>query len=199
MSCLSPKQLQTLGAEASKAFGSVPADELNSLRDFLWDQTPHDEDDPFAGPHMITKTKLAEYWRRREIANVMRGRCKHGEMPPNSFKKLSQKDYPFVLAHFVGIYNPERGCEIFMKAQAAECATVMAILEKSCRERGLSFPEYPEHICLDQFRCEIKNASIKQLWCLVFTCRNRRYCAPKDAQKYDTKRKWETRHPSLNN
>lgn len=196
---LSPKQIQTLGAEASKAFAAVPADELDSLRDFLWDQTEHDADDPFAGPHMITKTKLMEYWRRREVANVMRERCKRGETPPNSFKKLSQKDYPYVLARFVSIYNPERGMEIFQRAQAAEYATVMAVLEKSCRERGLKFPEYPERVCEDQFRCDLEQASVKQLWCLVYTCRNRRYCAPKDAQPYDTKRKWTTKHPNINN
>lgn len=196
---LSPKQLQTLGAEARKAFASVCREDLDALRTFLWDQTPHNPDDPFAGPHMIAQTTLFNYWRRREVANALRERCKRKAAPPNSFKILSQTDYGFVLAHFVGMYNFERGVEIFNKAKAQEYATVMALLEKSCRERGLDYPSYPNHVCKDQFRCEVEDASVNQLWCLVYTVRNRRYCHPKNAQPYDTTRNFSSKHPQQNN
>lgn len=198
MSSLSKKQLQTLGAEARKAFECASQDDLNSLRDFLWDQTPHDPEDPFAGSHMITKSALFNYWRRREVANALRNRCKR-KTPPNSFKQLSQTDYGFVLAHFVGMYDSARGIEIFENAKTQEYTTVMAILEKSCRERGLDYPAYPSHVCRDQFRCDVSEASLNQLWCLVYTVRNRRYCHPKDAQPCDTTRRFKSKYTQKNN
>lgn len=46
-------------------------------------------------------------------------------------------------------------------------------LEKSCTERGLSL-SYPKSICRRQFKCGLDDATARQLWCLVFTIRNRR-------------------------
>jgi hypothetical protein len=46
-------------------------------------------------------------------------------------------------------------------------------LEEACEERGLQL-SYPAAICRRQFKRSLDDASAKQLWCLVFTVRNRR-------------------------
>ncbi len=41
------------------------------------------------------------------------------------------------------------------------------------RERGLSIA-YAESICQRQYKCPLEKANVKQVWCLVYTIRNRR-------------------------
>lgn len=193
------QQLARLGAEARKAFDSVPAEDLEALRVFLWDQTPHDGDDPFAGPHMVTRTRLFDAWRRKETANALRGLRGRGSNVPNSFKKLTNRDVDFVVAHFVSFYNPSEAADLFSIAQQRDYATAMAILDQSCRSRKLEFPAYPEKICRDQFGCGLDSASAKQIWRLVYTCRNRRSCKSEDEKDFDRTKRWKSSFARKNN
>ena len=51
-------------------------------------------------------------------------------------------------------------------------------LEQSCAERGLKM-DYPAAIARRQFKKSLQDCSAMQLWCLIFTVRNRRKAAPK--------------------
>lgn len=169
---LSKKQLAALGAEANAAFSCVDAREKERIAGEL--ANARGKEDPFACPALISKTTLFNEWRRREIARALRFKDM-GTQNAMSFKELTQEDFNDVLAHFKSISGDIEGA-LFARFndEGNDCRQILANIEKSCKERELLFPNYPEAICLRQYRCKLNAASLQQLRRILFTVRSRR-------------------------
>lgn len=85
-----------------------------------------------------------------------------------------QSDYAVLRAHFLDLLRQyTRAFRTLVAAEKNKARIALFHLKKSCAERDLPL-SYPESICRRQFRCYLDEATAKQIWCLVFTIRNRR-------------------------
>ena len=69
--------------------------------------------------------------------------------------------------------QPEKAYRTHVRSVDNKRRVALYKLEQECAARGLDV-SYPATICRRQFRLSLEEASAKQLWCLVFTVRNRR-------------------------
>ena len=86
----------------------------------------------------------------------------------------SECDYLRLCAHFLRIareYDAANSAQLRAGTESRRIAEHK--LREALRERGLA-EEYAASICRRQFRCALREANANQLWCLVFTIRNRR-------------------------
>lgn len=168
---LSKKQFAVLGALANSAFAFVSVDEREKIAEEIAEE--RGAEDPFACPAIVCRTAVFNTWRRREIAKALE--FKRLPVPPCSFKDLTQEDYNDVLAHFRFLSGDAEGAVAAKFADGGnDCRQILANIEKSCNERGLMFPNYPEAICLRQYRCRLSAASLQDLRKILFTVRSRR-------------------------
>lgn len=90
----------------------------------------------------------------------------------------SECDFLRLCAHFLRIareYDAANSAQLRAGTESRRIAEHK--LREELRERGLA-EEYAASICRRQFRCALREANAKQLWCLVFTIRNRRKPLP---------------------
>lgn len=169
---LSKRQLASLGAEANAAFSCVDAREKERIAEEL--AKVKGKEDPFACPALISQTALFNEWRKREIVRALRGKDM-GTRKTMSFKELTQEDYNDVLAHFRSLSGDIEGAlSARFNDGGNDCRQILANIEKSCKERELIFPNYPEAICFRQYSCKLDAASLQQLRRILFTVRSRR-------------------------
>lgn len=168
---LSKKQFAVLGALANSAFAFVSVDECEKIAEEIAEE--RGAEDPFACPALVCRTAVFNAWRRREIAKALE--FKRLPVSPCSFRDLTQEDYNDVLAHFRFLSGDTEGALAAKFADGGnDCRQILANIEKSCAERGLVFPNYPEAICLRQYRCRLSAASLQELRRILFTVRSRR-------------------------
>lgn len=85
-----------------------------------------------------------------------------------------QRDYSDLKAAFLDLAGePEQAFRQHVRGVDHKRRVALYKLREACEERGLH-ESYPASICMTQFRCGLEDATAKQLWCLVFTVRNRR-------------------------
>ncbi len=85
-----------------------------------------------------------------------------------------QDDYLALKAHFQRLAGEEGDALRTETRHGTEDRRVaMRKLEVECAARKLAL-SYPAAICRRQFKCALNEATVKQLWMLVFTVRNRR-------------------------
>jgi hypothetical protein len=88
--------------------------------------------------------------------------------------QASQRDYLPIRAHFRDLLGQsDRAFRDLMAVDTEPQRIAMAKLRHECTARKLPL-DYPAAICRKQFRCSLAQATAKQLWCLIFTIRNRR-------------------------
>ncbi|MCX6908124.1 MAG: sigma-70 family RNA polymerase sigma factor [Verrucomicrobia bacterium] len=92
----------------------------------------------------------------------------------SSLCAATQREYKLVEARFLRLKGQARAA-VRAHERAATEPTRLAMfkLREALRERGLA-ESYAEAICRRQFKRGLNEASARQLWCLVFTVRNRR-------------------------
>lgn len=115
----------------------------------------------------FTDQPLAD-WRREQ---------QHAAVGKASLRDCVQADYRRLVAHFQRLAGEEG--EALRSETAAALEPVMLARRKLAAElasRGLQ-SGYAEAICRRQYKRGLHEASAKQLWCLVFTVRNRRAIA----------------------
>lgn len=89
-----------------------------------------------------------------------------------------QSDYTSLRAHFLDLARQyDKAFRALVESPKNKARIAHYHLKKSCAERGLPL-NYPASICHRQFKCSLDEATAKQLWCLVFTIRNRRPLHP---------------------
>ncbi len=89
----------------------------------------------------------------------------------------SEGDYLRLRAHFLALGGDQMAATRALVRHASEPARIAFFkLREAIAERGLR-EEYAAAICRRQFRCSLAEASERQLWCLVYTVRNRRKAA----------------------
>lgn len=86
----------------------------------------------------------------------------------------SEGDFLRLCAHFLSLARRPVAAQRTLRLAASEGQRLAAYkLRQELAARGLA-SGYAAAICQRQFRCALAEASEKQLWCLVFTIRNRR-------------------------
>ena len=86
----------------------------------------------------------------------------------------SEDDFLKLRAHFLALLGrTEQAARVLVRHAAEPRLMARHKLSQALRERGLS-DGYAAAICRRQFRCELADASPRQLWCLVYTVRSRR-------------------------
>lgn len=189
---LSKKQLAMLGAEANSAFASVAIEEQEIIANEIAEE--RGMDDPFACRALVKKTAIFNAWRRKELRNALAFKY---AVPPDSFTELGQGDFADVLAHFRELSGDIEGA-IAARLQSGgnDCRQLLANIEKSCRERGLFYPNYPEAICSRQYRCKLNAASVQELRSILFTVRSRRQ--KKENVPFDKRKRYVHSRSHLN-
>jgi hypothetical protein len=141
------------------------------------------------------KADLCQLYRRAYDYQLDRGALgdaalledfRHGEqlkaVGKQSLTSCTQDDFPVLMAHGCKLAG-EDGDALYWLNRAAtnprRCALLK--LEEACQEAGVWYPDYPRAICQTQFKCRLDDATAKQLWCLVFTLRNRRHAQHRGA------------------
>ena len=96
-----------------------------------------------------------------------------------SLRDSDQQHYAPLLAHFQKLAGDTAGADR-TRARDADNDRRIALfkLRQALAERGLS-EGYAAAICRRQHRCELAQASVKRLWFLVYTVRNRRTATAK--------------------
>lgn len=94
-----------------------------------------------------------------------------------SLRECTGEDYQLLRAHFLKLAGLEASAR---RAEERHISNPQRIarykLRKALAAAGL--PEnYAAAICRRQYRCTLDDASERQLWCLVYTVRNRRHSA----------------------
>lgn len=146
MSALSKKQKAYLAGLSERAFNLAAAKARG------------------AGEEMTTDWRARGDWRREQVA-VACGKA--------GLRCCGQLDYAAVEAHFLGLLGEtKRAFEAHVRSATEERRQADAVLLRETEKAGLS-PMYVEAICRRQFRCPVMDANAKQLWCLVYTVRNR--------------------------
>ena len=85
-----------------------------------------------------------------------------------------QADYLPLCGHFQRLGGEEGDAtRTENHALTEDHRVAMHKLRSECAARGLAMA-YPAAICRRQHRCELEQATPRQVWCLVFTVRNRR-------------------------
>lgn len=167
MAGLSNKQKRILAQNARAAWAALaPVDQERFTVKLI-----NRESDP-----LISDSRVFEEWRREEQEKATGCR---------SLRLMNQHDYLPCLLHFQMLAD-NKGQE-HLPDRAPSKATVRTLgrlggdemrrarwrLSEALRERDLPV-QYAEAICRTQFRCDLKDASLKQVWNLFYTVRNRR-------------------------
>lgn len=88
-----------------------------------------------------------------------------------------EEDFLRLRAHFLALCGRQEQAARALVRHATEPGRIaLWKLREALHERGLD-EAYAAAICRNQFRCTLHAASARQLWCLVFTIRNRRKAA----------------------
>lgn len=88
--------------------------------------------------------------------------------------EAGQRDFLPLRAHFRDLIGrSDLALNDLLRAENEPQRIARHRLQIECQQRRLSLA-YPESICQRQYRCSLAEASAKQLWCLIFTVRNRR-------------------------
>ena len=85
----------------------------------------------------------------------------------------SEEDYERLRAHFLALAGREGPAARALVRQATNPERIARYkLDEALKAAGFD-ENYAREICRIQFRCSLRNATARQLWCLVFTVRNR--------------------------
>ncbi len=122
-----------------------------------------------------TILETVDEYRRRHVAAA----C-----GKSGLRCCSQDDYGLVTAHFQDLLGESgRAMNTLVHAQGngrriAEYKLMQAL---GAARLGIG---YAARICMTQFKCTLEDATEKQLWCLLFTIKNRAKTAPKPPMTY---------------
>jgi hypothetical protein len=120
-------------------------------------------------------TQDFETWRRHEQFLAVTGANPLIDRTSRlSLRDCTQRDMLKLTAHFQNLIGePGRAVKSLLRIATQDHELAMRKLEAECTARSIDI-SYPAKICAKQFKCALDDASPKQLWCLVFTVRNRR-------------------------
>jgi hypothetical protein len=108
--------------------------------------------------------ETADDYRRRHVAAAS---GKHG------LRCCSQDDYGAVKAHFQDLLGETgKAMNTLVHSERNGRRIAEFKLVKACEAARLSLA-YAANICRAQFKCSLEDATEKQLWCLMFTVKNR--------------------------
>lgn len=113
----------------------------------------------------LSATKCFEAWRHVEQGKAV---------GIQSLCECTQAHFQPLVAHFRELLGDAEGAQRARDRDADNGRRIALFkLRETLRERELT-EGYAAAICRRQFRCELNRASVKQVWCLVYTVRNRR-------------------------
>lgn len=163
---LTKPQLATLGCLATAAWDVTP----QTRRDAIRAEATAETHDP-----LISDAQVRRWWR----ANEQRKATGH-----ESMTTMGQGQYLTMKAHWE-LYRDTAGgtkSDCALRTQTVKTMADQAteeirrarwLIQRECEEAGVAYPKYPDAIAKDQFRVRLEEATLKQTWCLLYTCRNR--------------------------
>jgi len=119
---------------------------------------------------LIDNGQTFDDWRHAECSAATDGRV-------GGFREATQRDYRLLRGHFANLNGDGATAiqdAIHGSPDEADLDQARAILRRECRTKGHAYPEYPAAICRQQYKRPLSEASIKQLWSLIYTVRNRK-------------------------
>lgn len=106
----------------------------------------------------------ADHYRREQVAAAV---------GKDGLRCCTQLDYARLMAHALHLVGEDGAAlEWHLRAETEPKRQAEAVLQRELGRAGLKL-EYASAICRRQYRCEIADASPKQIWGLVYTVRNR--------------------------
>ncbi|WP_043586340.1 hypothetical protein [Geminisphaera colitermitum] len=136
-----------------------------------YDARPDREEFELINSH-LSKTACFEHWRKWQTGRATGGVQSLREC-------VSELHYLPLLAHFSDMLGDGGGALNLLLRHAEEGRIrVFFKLQEALAERDLN-EAYAASICRRQYRCDLGDASEKQLWSLFFTVRNRRKAVAK--------------------
>lgn len=129
----------------------------------------------------LSRTACFEAWRHAETLKATRR--------TQSLRQCtSERDFKPLMAHFADLLGDSAGALRHLLRHAEEGRiTIFFKLQHALAERGLD-ESYAAAICRRQYKCDLGDASEKQLLSLFFTVRNRRKVAAPAERKPAPKR-----------
>jgi hypothetical protein len=125
-----------------------------------------------AGNPELSASGMETAWRHTEQGKAMGG-------VRQSLTVATQRDYLILRAHFQRLCGMEAAANKALAQAATDGARRALFLLRAALGRcGLS-EAYASKICRTQYRCELGEATEKQLWSVIFTIKNRRKVAAK--------------------
>lgn len=133
-----------------------------------WENWARDEWSDGVGEELnkgVRETVLFRAWRMKE---------QHFACGIQSLTLCTINHYPALMAHFSRLVGDDKQ-EQYWTARLVNDPRNVALhkLQENCRKFDLHYPDYPGSICRRQFKCSLAGASVKQIWSLVYTVRNR--------------------------
>jgi hypothetical protein len=105
-----------------------------------------------------------DQWRHHESIRVCGRRI----------SEAAQRDFLTLRAHFLDLAGQSAAAlRTHLEADSEPHRVALWHLRRECSRRRLPL-DYAAAICRRQFRCHLPEANPKQIWCLIFTVRNRR-------------------------
>lgn len=164
MKTLSEKQIVAVVSDARRAFEAQPPEALAALREELAREAA-EGGDPFACAAAISKTRLFEAFRRRGVAEAMRGKTA-------SLREVPNAAFLRVRAHFIRFFDAGAADRLEARIEADKRARLLWRIEKVCAAaRGgvMRYPDYPAAICRTQYACALEDASAEELTRILIT------------------------------
>jgi hypothetical protein len=85
-----------------------------------------------------------------------------------------QRDFLPLRAHFLDLIGLSGiALNVLLRSESEPHRIALYKLRRECAARRVDL-SYAEAICRNQFKCSLDEANAKQLWCLLFTVRNRK-------------------------
>jgi hypothetical protein len=114
------------------------------------------------------RSESADEWRHRIVSEETDGRA-------NGLTEATNADFLNIRSRiFSEMGEGGKALQDAGRADDADRELALYKLMAACQETGVNFPAYPAAIAKTQFRCGLSSCSVKQLWNLFYTVRNRR-------------------------
>lgn len=159
-----PKASALLSAKEKQALGMIS----RTCYDKLVDMGVLDEDE-------ISLTD----WRHQEVSRATKGKASRlGDAESWQFRQIR--------GHFRNLMGDGGGAfQDSTRDQGGRADWELAYhkLEGACKQWEVVWPGYPLAICRNQYRCELRDATAKQLWALFYTITNRGRAKRKEAAR----------------
>lgn len=132
-----------------------------------WEARPEEQEEWRGGLNAgLSESALFRAWRREQQQSA----CGMTSLTTC----LQEADFPRLMAHFSTLAGDAQQAGYWLERLLEDGRNrALHVLKRETERFDLAWPGYPGAICGRQYKCGLGAATEKQLWCLVYTVRNR--------------------------